>query len=79
MPRLWLSTLGACFVIGVGLNLSDLRAGSAADNWPGFRGPRAGVADDDPALPETWSQTENVAWKIQVPGLGGAHRSSGTT
>ena len=70
MPRLWLSTLGACFVIGVGLNLSDLRAGSAADNWPGFRGPRAGVADDDPALPETWSQTENVAWKIQVPGLG---------
>ena len=45
-------------------------AAAAADNWPRFRGERAGVADDNPALPETWSQTENVAWKIPVPGLG---------
>ena len=25
---------------------------------------------DDPQLPETWSATENVAWKAPVPGLG---------
>src|SRR5436190_12987302 len=41
---------------------------SAAQNWPQFRGGRAGVAADDPRLPDTWSTTENVAWKLDVPG-----------
>jgi outer membrane protein assembly factor BamB len=40
----------------------------SAENWPQFRGARAGIAADDPALPDTWSATENVAWKIAVPG-----------
>lgn len=44
---------------------------SAADNWPHFR-PYAGVVADDPRLPDTWSATANVAWKIDVPGLGWA-------
>ena len=41
--------------------------------------PRAkgGVAPDDPALPDTWSTTQNVAWKIDIPGRRGARRSSG--
>jgi outer membrane protein assembly factor BamB len=43
---------------------------SAIDQWPQFRGPQAGVVADDPALPETWSETENVAWKVDVPGMG---------
>jgi len=43
---------------------------AAGEQWPQFRGPSAGVAADDPALPETWSKTENVAWAIDVPGLG---------
>lgn len=46
-------------------------AGAAADtNWPQFRGPHSGVVADDPALPETWSSTENVAWKTEIPGVG---------
>ena len=41
------------------------------DNWPSFRGPAAlAVADDDPRLPDTWSTTENVAWKTPIEGLG---------
>jgi outer membrane protein assembly factor BamB len=41
----------------------------AADaNWPQFRGSLAGVAADDPALPERWSETENVLWRVDVPG-----------
>ena len=40
------------------------------DNWSRFRGSRAGVVDDDPALPETWSRTENVVWNVEVPGQG---------
>jgi len=41
---------------------------SATDHWPQFRGLQAGVADDDATLPDTWSETENVAWKIAIPG-----------
>ncbi len=47
-----------------------LRAAGAADQWPLFRGPGAGVIPDDPALPDTWSETENVRWKATIPGLG---------
>ena len=43
---------------------------SAADQWPQFRGPSAGVVADDPGLPDTWSETQNVVWKVDVPGLG---------
>ena len=41
-----------------------------AENWPQFRGPGAmGVADDS-RFPDKWSETENVAWKTAVPGVG---------
>src|SRR5881397_3458977 len=39
-----------------------------AQNWQQFRGPHAGVARDDPRLPDTWTTTENVAWRIDIPG-----------
>jgi outer membrane protein assembly factor BamB len=42
----------------------------SADQWPQFRGLRAGTIEDDPRLPESWSSTENVAWRADVPGLG---------
>ena len=43
---------------------------SADQEWPQFRGSKSGVAADDPALPDTWSTTQNVAWKIDVRGRG---------
>jgi outer membrane protein assembly factor BamB len=58
------------------LLLSSLLASSllsavlVADEWPQFRGSLAGVAADDPALPDTWSTTNNVAWKADIPGIG---------
>jgi outer membrane protein assembly factor BamB len=39
----------------------------AQGNWPGFRGPSAGVVEDG-ILPDTWSATENVVWKTEIPG-----------
>ena len=39
-----------------------------AQHWPQFRGAQAGVAADDPRLPDSWTTTENVAWKIDLPG-----------
>ncbi len=41
----------------------------AQANWPQFRGPRAGVAEDQ-VLPDTWSTTEHVAWTVEIPGRG---------
>src|SRR5687767_8305542 len=41
-----------------------------AQEWPRFRGIDAGVASDDPALPDSWSQTENVVWTRSIPGIG---------
>jgi outer membrane protein assembly factor BamB len=45
-----------------------LTAAARAENWPQFRGTQGGVAPDNPALPDTWSATENVVWKLDVPG-----------
>jgi outer membrane protein assembly factor BamB len=42
----------------------------AVDNWPQFRGPGALGVADDPRLPDTWSETENVIWKTEIPGMG---------
>ena len=41
---------------------SGLSATPREHNWPQWRGPTmTAVVPDDPALPETWSATENVA------------------
>ncbi len=42
---------------------------AAQENWLQFRGDTAGVVPDDPTLPERWSETENVVWSVDVPGL----------
>jgi outer membrane protein assembly factor BamB len=41
---------------------------SADDTWPQFRGAQAGVAADDPSLPDVWGPSQNIVWKIDVPG-----------
>ena len=38
--------------------------------WAKFRGPDAGAVADDPRLPDTWSETTNVTWTADIPGLG---------
>jgi len=54
--------------IFLALLLSIATAG-AAQQWPKFRGVHAGNIADDPALPDTWSESENIAWTIDMPGL----------
>ena len=44
----------------------------AADQWPQWRGPeRTGVGAGE-APPVRWSATENVVWKLTLPGTSGA-------
>ena len=44
-------------------------AGGAAD-WAQFRGPGGLATSSDKGLPTTWSNTENVVWKTELPGAG---------
>ena len=53
------------------LSLTLFSSSLAQNNWVQFRGAGSmGVATDDPNLPDHWSQTENVAWKAEIPGVG---------
>ena len=56
------------------ISLYSARAGlssNVSENWPQFRGPKAtGTVDGPTNLPDTWSATENVAWKSDIPGRG---------
>jgi outer membrane protein assembly factor BamB len=38
-------------------------------NWPGFRGLSGGVVEDK-VLPVIWSSSEQVVWKVDIPGRG---------
>ena len=53
----------AAAVVALGASLS-------ADNWPHWRGPVAGGVSSERGLPTRWSDTENVAWKSRLGGLG---------
>ena len=39
-------------------------------NWPQFRGAQSDGLAEGATLPDTWSPTENVVWKADVPGWG---------
>lgn len=43
---------------------------SHAQNWPQFRGADSRGVLDSEKLPTTWSATEHVAWKAEIPGRG---------
>ncbi len=43
-----------------------------ADNWPQWRGLHHNNISDEKDVPTQWSKTENVAWKLALPGSAGA-------
>ena len=43
---------------------------SEAADWTQFRGPKGQGHADVTDLPVTWSENENIAWKVALPGLG---------
>jgi outer membrane protein assembly factor BamB len=42
----------------------------AADHWPQFRGPGGLGVSADQGLPINWGPTQNLAWKVALPGKG---------
>lgn len=55
-----------------GLFALALAVGSSAvaADWTQFRGPGGLGTTPDKAVPTMWSQTENIAWKTELPGPG---------
>jgi outer membrane protein assembly factor BamB len=63
MPRfrLWLSI---SFLLGCATPALQ------AQDWPQFRGPDGQGHSSERGLPAEWSETQNIAWKVPVPGRG---------
>ena len=48
------------------------RANETGTHWPTWRGPTANGISPDGDPPVHWSETENIRWKVEIPGLGSA-------
>lgn len=45
-------------------------ASATAGEWPGWRGPRGDGHSDETNVPTRWTDTDNIAWKVAIPGKG---------
>ncbi len=61
-----LSAVAAFFVASINARLA------CAENWPQWRGPRLDNVSLETGVPTKWSKTENVVWRMPMPGPGGA-------
>lgn len=43
-----------------------------AEDWPQWRGPRFDAVSRESSLPIEWTESQNVVWKVQLPGIGSA-------
>jgi outer membrane protein assembly factor BamB len=58
-----------CLAMSLILALSDA---AFAENWPGWRGPRGDGTSLEKNVPIRWSSTQNIVWKVPIPGKGHA-------
>lgn len=71
MPRFCTGMILVLLVLGHGkADAVEPASSQAAEDWTQFRGPTGQGIATARNLPETWSETENVAWKTPLPGLG---------
>ena len=66
-------------VLPIALALFLPTAVAGAGDWTEFRGPGQQGHSDEQGLPLTWSPTEHVVWKADIPGLGWSYSCNGTS
>jgi outer membrane protein assembly factor BamB len=62
--------LGTCLRLAVGLLVTAAAVVARSEDWPEFRGPTGQGLAQATALPVQWDLTQNVRWKVRVPGKG---------
>ncbi|MEX0610814.1 MAG: PQQ-binding-like beta-propeller repeat protein [Pirellulales bacterium] len=72
MAELLLHIFAACCLLEVApaADRTAPRPGAAMQNWPQWRGPLGTGAAPLADPPTDWSETKNVRWKTELPGLG---------
>jgi outer membrane protein assembly factor BamB len=61
-----------CFAWILALGLLAYASSVRADNWPQWRGPNIDGICHEKDLPIKWNESENVAWRTELPGQAGA-------
>ena len=64
--------MSRALVIAVAVSFGLVTPILFADPWPKWRGPTSDGICMEKNLPFEWSPTKNVAWKLELPGPGGA-------
>ena len=54
----------------IGALVTGLSFAVHAENWPNWRGNSTNGVSAENGLPANWSDTENIAWKASLPGMG---------
>lgn len=67
-PLVHRCSFAACALVAV--LLLGLPSTSRGDNWPQWRGPTQTGAAAGESYPTRWSDEENVAWHVELPGAG---------
>ena len=70
MKRIAILTLCICALVAIASSASQ--HSDFEKNWPHWRGPHATGVAIDANPPLTWSETENIRWKVNLPGTGHA-------
>lgn len=70
-PRRWLVLLSRAAGLA-GFAWSTIASSPAAANWPTWRGPNGDGTTSARKLPDTWSPTQNVKWKQEMPAWSGS-------
>lgn len=55
-------------LVGLAISINSVRA----ENWPQWRGPKNNGISNETNTPTKWSKTENIAWRLPMPGPAGA-------
>lgn len=63
-------TLGITVVILLTAVCTHAPAATEQDYWPAWRGPAMNGTAARGNPPVTWSETENIKWKVEIPGKG---------
>lgn len=70
IKRIAILTLCICALIAIAASASQ--PVGFEKNWHHWRGPYATGVAADANPPVTWSETENIRWKVAIPGIGHA-------